>query len=47
VYVVNGVGTFQEVELEDHEDDGDDHNMIKCSLGKEEREKQNGCKAKV
>jgi hypothetical protein len=25
------------VELEDHGDDGDDHKMIKCLLGKEEK----------
>jgi hypothetical protein len=34
------------VELEDHGDDSDDHKMIKCSLGKEEREKQKWAQGK-
>jgi hypothetical protein len=28
------------VELEDHGDDGDDHKMIKCLLGKEEKKQK-------
>jgi hypothetical protein len=36
---VDEVSTFQDVKQEDHEDDGDDHKMIKCSLWKRRKRK--------